>query len=75
MPKNALLKACIAVGGQTALAHALGLRSQGTISGWLSRGRPPAERVLNIERVSGVSRHELRPDLYPRIEHRPQTCT
>ena len=28
-------------------------------------GRVPAERVLKIEEVTGVSRHELRPDLYP----------
>jgi DNA-binding transcriptional regulator YdaS (Cro superfamily) len=25
----------------------------------------PAERVLDIERVTGIPRHELRPDLYP----------
>lgn len=29
-------------------------------------GRIPAERVLDIERVTGISRHDLRPDLYPR---------
>lgn len=28
--------------------------------------RVPAERVLHVERVTGVSRHDLRPDLYPR---------
>ncbi len=28
--------------------------------------RIPAERVLQIERATGVSRHDLRPDLYPR---------
>ena len=27
--------------------------------------RVPAERVLEVERLTGVSRHELRPDLYP----------
>jgi DNA-binding transcriptional regulator YdaS (Cro superfamily) len=27
--------------------------------------RVPAERVLAVERISGVSRHDLRPDLYP----------
>lgn len=29
------------------------------------RGRVPAERVLDVERVTGIPRHELRPDLYP----------
>jgi len=27
--------------------------------------RVPAEQVLHVERITGVSRHELRPDLYP----------
>ena len=36
-----------------------------TVLRWEYRG-VPAERVLEIERVHGISRHELRPDLYPR---------
>jgi DNA-binding transcriptional regulator YdaS (Cro superfamily) len=28
----------------------------------------PPLRVLAVERVSGVSRHRLRPDLYPKDE-------
>lgn len=33
------------------------------------RRRVPAERVLDVERVTGISRHELRPDLYgPALE-------
>jgi DNA-binding transcriptional regulator YdaS (Cro superfamily) len=32
---------------------------------WIKRGRPPAARVLAIESATGVSRHELRPDIYP----------
>lgn len=35
-----------------------------TVTRW-SRGRVPAERVLDIERATGIPRHELRPDLYP----------
>lgn len=35
-----------------------------TVMRWELR-RVPAERVLEVERVTGVSRHELRPDLYP----------
>ncbi len=49
--------------GNTALARALdGKISPQAISQWK---RVPAERVLDVERVTGVPRHELRPDLYP----------
>lgn len=59
--ENAISKA----GGQVALAALLGIR-QSHISNWKNRGkRVPAEWVLKIERATGVSRHELRPDLYP----------
>lgn len=64
-PLQALLDACDAVGGQSALARALGLKSQGTVSGWIATGRVPAERVLAIEGLSRVPRHRLRPDVYP----------
>lgn len=35
-----------------------------TVTRWAQK-RVPAERVLEIERLTGVSRHQLRPDLYP----------
>ena len=38
---------------------------------WRKRGRVPAERVLAVERETGISRHDLRPDLYPRDPRRP----
>lgn len=63
--RTALLDACESVGGQSALARALGLKSQGSISGWIAKGRVPALQALKVEAVSGVSRHRLRPDLYP----------
>lgn len=66
MGKNGLERAIKQAGSQTALAGLLGVR-QSHISNWKNRqGRIPAERVLDIERVTGVSRHDLRPDLYPR---------
>ena len=65
MSKLALLRACEVAGSQQALADLLGLKSQGTIQGWLAQGRPPAERVLAIEAATGINRSELRPDLYP----------
>ncbi|WP_237437618.1 transcriptional regulator [Altericroceibacterium endophyticum] len=53
-------------GSQSALARALGI-SQPTVWKWLqSSKRLPAEYVLKAERLYGVSRHDLRPDIYPR---------
>lgn len=62
--RNALTQAIENAGGQTALARAIG-KTQGHISKWLQRGRVPPECVIPIERATGVSRHDLRPDLYP----------
>lgn len=49
-----------AMGGIKKLARALGIKHQSFYS-W---DKVPAERVLDVERLSGVSRHNLRPDLY-----------
>jgi len=46
------------------LATALGI-TPGAISQW---DRVPAERVLDVERITGIPRHALRPDLYPAPE-------
>ena len=48
------------VGGPIALATALGIKHPALYS-WK---RVPAERVLHIEKLTGVSRHELRPDVF-----------
>ena len=52
-----------AAGGVAALAAYLGVTSQ-AVSQWT---RIPAERALTVEAATGgkVTRHELRPDLYP----------
>jgi DNA-binding transcriptional regulator YdaS (Cro superfamily) len=42
------------------LARALGI-THGAISQWR---RIPAERVIDVERVTGIPREKLRPDLY-----------
>jgi TorA maturation chaperone TorD/DNA-binding transcriptional regulator YdaS (Cro superfamily) len=47
-------------GGVGALARKIGI-SQPSVSNW---SRVPAERVLSVEAVTGVSRAVLRPDLY-----------
>lgn len=59
-PLEAAIKA---VGTQQALAEAIGIRSA-SISEWKARGSVPAERVLAVEAATGVSRHDLRPDVF-----------
>lgn len=63
---EALKRACEVAGGQKSLADRIGT-SQSQVWYWLARSKKgvPAEFVLPIERETGVSRHELRPDLYP----------
>jgi len=58
-------KAIDKAGGQSALARELKVKPQ-SVHEWAARGFPPPGRVLPIEKFTGVSRHELRPDLYPR---------
>lgn len=68
-PFEALQSAVAAVGTQAALAAICGV-SQPAVWKWLqSSKRIPAEFVLRVEAATGVSRHALRPDIYP-IEHR-----
>jgi DNA-binding transcriptional regulator YdaS (Cro superfamily) len=71
MNKKFLKKAVRLAGGQSALARAIGV-TQSYIYNWLHRDEvvPPAKYVLKIEKAVGVSRHDLRPDLYP-----PQNTT
>lgn len=67
MSTAALERAIAEVGGQSALARMVG-RKQGHVWHWLNKSRQvPAELVIPIERATGgkVTRHELRPDLYP----------
>lgn len=55
------------VGGQSALARACDVK-QGHVWNWLNKsGKCPAEHVLGVEEATGgkVTRHQLRPDLYP----------
>ena len=70
---NALERAFDSVGGPTELARQLTQRGRRTthqaVCQWPLKGIP-ADRVLDIEAVTGVSRHELRPDIYPREKGR-----
>lgn len=64
MTETAIQKAATAAGGQSALARSLKVTPQ-AVQKMCASGRVPAERVLAIERLTGVLRNELRPDLYP----------
>ncbi|WP_446739759.1 YdaS family helix-turn-helix protein [Pseudomonas sp. YL2] len=64
MEQNAAERAAKAAGGQSALARVLGCTPQ-NVQRWCATGRVPAERVIPVEQATGVSRHDLRPDLYP----------
>lgn len=64
MSIDAMTAAAKAAGSQTALAKALGCTPQ-NVQWMCSTGSIPAKHVLKIESVTGISRHQLRPDLYP----------
>lgn len=51
-------------GGQAALARALDVTPQ-AVSQWVNGKRPvPPRLAIRIEELTGVSRHELRPDVF-----------
>ena len=62
---DALKKAIEAVGSQTALAKAVNVTPQ-AVQQWVSNGKVSHKKVIDVERVSGVHRSELRSDLYPK---------
>jgi len=59
--EQALAVAIAEAGGVLAMARAFGL-SRPAVAQWK---RAPGLRVIDIEKLTGVSRHRLRPDLYP----------
>jgi DNA-binding transcriptional regulator YdaS (Cro superfamily) len=66
-PQEALEQAKKAAGGQGALAKELGISTQ-AIGQW---SVVPAERVLDVERITKVRRELLRPDIYPTEQSPP----
>jgi DNA-binding transcriptional regulator YdaS (Cro superfamily) len=68
----ALERAVAACGGQAPLARKIGVK-QAHIWNWLNKSlRAPAEYAIAIENATDrmVTRHELRPDIYPSEEQR-----
>lgn len=58
---DALRLAVKTANGPTRLGNLIGVSSQ-AISQW---EQVPSTRVIEVERVTGIPRHALRPDLYP----------
>lgn len=58
--KQALEAAIAALGNASRLAEALGIRPEAVYQ-W---DRCPAPRVLSVERLTGISRYDLRPDIF-----------
>ncbi|WP_069084305.1 transcriptional regulator [Pseudomonas sp. TCU-HL1] len=73
MKENSAQRAADAAGSQSALARLIGCTPQ-AVQRMCATGHVPAERVLQIEEAVGarVTRHELRPDLYPREPDPPR---
>lgn len=59
---TAACRAIDAAGGPVAVARHFDIRLT-AIHQWRKRGIPPA-RVIDVEALTGVSRHELRPDVF-----------
>ena len=60
MKDSALTSAIEKANGPSALARKLGITPHAVIQ-W---DRVPAARAIEVERHTGVSRHELRPDIF-----------
>lgn len=64
-PHDAFEAAVAAAGGQTKFGRLIGV-SQQRVWNWLNQGKVlPADYVLAAEAGTGISRHMLRPDIYP----------
>jgi DNA-binding transcriptional regulator YdaS (Cro superfamily) len=66
MERNSIEQAAFYAGGQSALARELGITHQ-AVQAWCHKNRIPAEWVIQVEQIvkGKITRHELRPDLYP----------
>lgn len=63
-PCSSVDRVISALGGLSKAASALEIDNPSVVANWRTRGRIPAERVLDVERITGISRHELRPDIF-----------
>lgn len=66
---SGLNKAIEFAGSQQKLSILIGISSM-AVSKWVKSGKVPTDRVLNVEKLTGVPRTELRPDIYPPEEYK-----
>jgi DNA-binding transcriptional regulator YdaS (Cro superfamily) len=62
MNTSSIEQAIANVGGRSQVAKRLGVTVE-AVRQWIER-RIPAERAVELEKISGVHRSELRPDLW-----------
>ena len=64
---SAIARAVRAAKSQSAFGRIVG-KPQPSVHRWLRQGQMPADdkMVIKVEEATGVSRHDLRPDIYPR---------
>lgn len=76
MTNSGLSKAIEVAGGQKPLADLIGT-TQSQVWYWLERSKQGVapKFVLPIERATGISRSELRPDLYPAESAEPERAS
>jgi len=59
-----LQRAVELVGGQSAFARLCGVK-QPSVWAWIKQSKSlPAEHVLKVEAATGISRYDLRPDVF-----------
>ncbi len=63
VPMNAIERAVEQAGGQVSLAKAISVTPQ-AVNQWVTKGLVPAARCLAVETATGISRHDLRPDVF-----------
>jgi len=62
MEQTALERLKKAAGGSVGIARLLGDLTPQAVGQWKEI---PVKRVLTLEKLTGIARHELRPDIYP----------
>ena len=60
---DAIERAVEQAGGQVSLAKAISVTPQ-AVNQWVAKGVVPAARCIAVEAATGVSRHDLRPDVF-----------